>query len=285
VGQQLKARWKDAEVYPGWFDATVLATNDDGTFRIKYTDGSIWEEAASSDLVTAAEVVGNVKSVHEAISEVLAVLGEGWHEGENWNDGLMHWAEGDSFAPPLPSDTDDMFMMLSHAGALGKDDTFVDLGCGDGRLCLAAATLFDCHAVGVEIEKDFADKFRNAAAMLGLQDRVTSICGDILDFELCVSKHTVVVLYLLPDALKALRERLVVFIKSGGCVISSTWGLPGLKATEEYETGCFKLRVYRGEHQEQQEAAEGEEVFEAGVGEEDEADEEGAYEKQEGQED
>ena len=43
--------------------------------------------------------------------------------------------------------------------------------------------------------------------------------------------------------------------------------------------------MYIGEHQEQQEAAEGEEVFEAGVGEEDEADEEGAYEKQEGQED
>ena len=192
------------------------------------------------------------------------MLGEGWHEGENWNDGLMHWAEGDSFAPPLPSDAEDMAICLRSAGSLSEKDTFVDLGCGDGRLCLAAAAYFGCRAIGVEIEQEFADKSRKAAEELKLDQLVTVVCGDVLEFELCATIHSVVVLYLLPEALKALLDKLVAFIEAGGCVISSTWGLPGIEPTEEHEIGCFKVSVYRGpkaagdgEEQEQEQGEEG----------------------------
>jgi hypothetical protein len=63
VGDEVKARWKDAEVYPDiWFHATIMATNAGGTFRIKYDDESVWNAAPSSSIIDPADAVHGVRN-------------------------------------------------------------------------------------------------------------------------------------------------------------------------------------------------------------------------------
>ena len=51
-----------------------------------------------------------------------------------------------------------------------------DLGCGDGRICVAAAKL-GASAVGVEIEPELVAEFEQAVQTEKLQDRVRCVCG------------------------------------------------------------------------------------------------------------
>ena len=54
--------------------------------------------------------------------------------------------------------------------ALGADDTFFDLGCGDGRLLVAAAERCGARAVGFEFDRKWVAAARAAAAAKGLLD-------------------------------------------------------------------------------------------------------------------
>lgn len=65
--------------------------------------------------------------------------------------------------------------ILSLAQVNGEDCVY-DLGCGDGRICIAAAKL-GASAVGVEIEPDLVADFEKAVQAEQLQARVRCICG------------------------------------------------------------------------------------------------------------
>ena len=51
-----------------------------------------------------------------------------------------------------------------------------DLGCGDGRICIAAAKL-GASAVGIEIEPYLVAEFQDAVQREQLHDRVRCVCG------------------------------------------------------------------------------------------------------------
>ncbi len=59
----------------------------------------------------------------------------------------------------------------------------VDLGCGDGRVCRAAALDFGMLATGVEIDAELVEAARSALPDT-LSDRVSLVCGDLLDTPL-----------------------------------------------------------------------------------------------------
>lgn len=56
------------------------------------------------------------------------------------------------------------------------NDCVYDLGCGDGRICIAAAKL-GASAVGIEIEPDLVAEFQEAVQREQLHDRVRCVCG------------------------------------------------------------------------------------------------------------
>ncbi|NIR35472.1 MAG: methyltransferase domain-containing protein, partial [Actinobacteria bacterium] len=60
----------------------------------------------------------------------------------------------------------------------GPDDVVVDLGCGDGRLVVAAASAFGCRSVGVESSETLARKAEASAAAAGLGSLVEIVHGD-----------------------------------------------------------------------------------------------------------
>lgn len=115
-----------------------------------------------------------------------------------------------------------------------------DLGCGDGRICIAAATQFGCRARGVEIEEFLIDRFQQLIAANQLQERVSVSHGDLLKEDL--SAATVIVTYLLPEAMDALADKfkaLLAHKERGVRIICNTWGIRGLTPSARYDAGNY----------------------------------------------
>eukprot|EP00937_MAST-01D_sp_MAST-1D-sp2_P003654 g3654.t1 len=157
----------------------------------------------------------------------------GMAEDDGWALPGSVWMEGDSLAPPCGSEP----VVVRHIVALAElrdEDTLVDLGCGDGRICVAAAEASACKAIGVEVEESLVSQARSVISDKGLGDRVSVQQGDLLDFaeRLEALGATVVVVYLLPAAVDALKPALLAHIDRGGRVITQCWGLAGVEPYE-----------------------------------------------------
>lgn len=107
--------------------------------------------------------------------------------------------------------------MLKLAG-VGKADTVVDLGSGDGRIVLTAAQTFGARGRGYDLEPELVERSNAAAAKLGLQQRVRFHQQDVLKADLAGA--TVVTLYLLPEMMHQLRAKLLRELKPGTRIVS-----------------------------------------------------------------
>ena len=105
-------------------------------------------------------------------------------------------------------------------------DVFYDLGCGDGRICIEATRRFNCPSVGCEIEERLINRFRAHIKALALDDMVTVIHGDLRDINL--TRKGVISIYLLPEAIEAIRVKLVDALLRGSLIVFNTWGLKGI---------------------------------------------------------
>ena len=129
--------------------------------------------------------------------------------------------------PFVPSPRDVVDRMLTLADP-GPDELLVDLGSGDGRIVVAAARDYGCRALGVEINRELVGYSRERIQRLGLQ-RARVIEGDLFRFDF--SDADVVILYLLPSVMEALRPRLLR-LKRGARIVSHNYAVPGLEPDE-----------------------------------------------------
>jgi SAM-dependent methyltransferase len=106
--------------------------------------------------------------------------------------------------------------MLDLAGVTAGD-TVYDLGCGDGRIVVAAAKR-GARAVGVDIDPRRIRESRERARSEGVEDRVELRQGDL--FETDVSPADVVTLFLWPHVNLRLRPRLLAQLRPGARVVS-----------------------------------------------------------------
>ena len=83
----------------------------------------------------------------------------------------------DSLGPFLSTPQSLIGPLLDFAGA-GPDDRLLDIGCGDGRVVVAAAEHSGCTALGVERSADLVERARQRAAASGVADRVDIVLGD-----------------------------------------------------------------------------------------------------------
>jgi SAM-dependent methyltransferase len=124
-------------------------------------------------------------------------------------------------APYIPSPVSTVDEMLRLAG-LGQDDTVYDLGAGDGRVVIAAASKFGARGVGVEIDAELVAMARAKAARAGVADRVRFLQQDM--FKTDLREATVVALYLSPNFNLRLRPALLA-LKPGTRIVSHTSGM------------------------------------------------------------
>jgi SAM-dependent methyltransferase len=103
------------------------------------------------------------------------------------------------------------------------DDFVVDLGCGDGRLAVTAASHFGARALGVDIDPGrIAESHANAKAA-GVTGRVEFVQGNL--FEQDIGAASVVTLYLLPDVNLRLRPKLLQVLRPGTRVVSHAFDM------------------------------------------------------------
>jgi ubiquinone/menaquinone biosynthesis C-methylase UbiE len=108
---------------------------------------------------------------------------------------------------------------------VGKDDILYDLGCGDGRIVIAAAKSFKARGVGIDVVPERIRECKEMARGAGVENLVTFIQEDV--FKVDISAATVVALYLLPDSNELLRPFLERQLKPGVRVISHNYPIAG----------------------------------------------------------
>ena len=120
--------------------------------------------------------------------------------------------------------TDDKVVtaMLKLAGVT-KNDVVYDLGCGDGKIVIAAARNFGARGVGIEIDPERVRAANAAVKAAGVGDRVKIIEGNIFDSNIPIKDATVVTLFLLESLNEKLRPRLQAELKPGTRVVSNAF--------------------------------------------------------------
>jgi SAM-dependent methyltransferase len=110
-------------------------------------------------------------------------------------------------------------------GGVGPSDHVVDLGCGDGRIVVAAARDFGARATGIEIDPFRVLWARAALLCAGAHRRARVICGNMYTYD--VSGASVVVLFLSATSNFKLQERIRAQLGPGARVVSyyhPIWG-------------------------------------------------------------
>jgi cyclopropane fatty-acyl-phospholipid synthase-like methyltransferase len=116
--------------------------------------------------------------------------------------------------------------MLRLAGVTASDIVY-DLGCGDGRIPIAAALKYGARGVGIDIDPKRIEEANENAKADGVADKVRFVVGDL--FESDIHEATVVTVYLSPSLNERLMPKLKKELKPGTRVIShafdmgSTW--------------------------------------------------------------
>ncbi|MFI5802256.1 geranyl diphosphate 2-C-methyltransferase [Streptomyces sp. NPDC051561] len=72
-------------------------------------------------------------------------------------------------------------VLLDHLGAVGREDTVVDAGCGRGGSSVMAHQRFGCRAEGVTLSAKQAEFGNRRARELGIQDHVRAQVCNMLD--------------------------------------------------------------------------------------------------------
>ena len=136
--------------------------------------------------------------------------------------------------PYVPTSPEVVKAMIALA-AVRAGDVVYDLGCGDGRIVIAAVQVAGVRGVCVDIDPErIVDSRRNAAAA-GVQDRIRFVQGDL--FQVPIADATVVMMYLLPEVNLRLRPRLRTELRPGSRVVSHAFSMGSWKPDREIEVG------------------------------------------------
>jgi len=145
-----------------------------------------------------------------------------------------------NLAPYVPMPTTIVERVL-EAAVIRPGETVYDLGCGDGRILIAAAEKFKARAVGVEISAKLVKAASESVRKLGLQSRVQIIHDDALNVDL--SPADVVTIYLLTESNARLRPHFEHDLKPGSRVVSYEFEVRGWKPNR-----IEKVEAYRRSH-------------------------------------
>ena len=133
-----------------------------------------------------------------------------------------------SLAPYVNTPQEVVHRMLELAN-VRAGETVYDLGSGDGRVLIVAASRFGAKAVGVEISERLVKASIENLKRAGLEQMARVIHADLMETDL--SPADVVVMYLLRDSNDLIRPKLEKSLKAGARVVSHDYEIRGWKPT------------------------------------------------------
>lgn len=125
---------------------------------------------------------------------------------------------------PYVATADDVVERMLDLAGVGSADVVFDLGCGDGRLAIAAARR-GARAYGVDIEPWWVEQARLNAAAAGVADRVRFELRDAMDVD--TSSASVVVLYLVHWSTQRMAAELQERCAPGTRIVSNSFPFEG----------------------------------------------------------
>ena len=120
---------------------------------------------------------------------------------------------------PTPHALVERMLDLAEVGA---SDYLIDLGCGDGRIAVAAARR-GARALGVDLDPLRIREASAAARIAGVEMRASFRRQDL--FATPIFEASVVALYLLPEINLRLRPRLLTELRAGARVVSHAFAM------------------------------------------------------------
>lgn len=136
------------------------------------------------------------------------------------------------FVPTSPRIVDKMLSMAD----ITDRDFVIDLGCGDGRIVIAAAKL-GARGVGIDIDPNRIMECHMNASEQGVAERVTFLNQNLFDAD--ISRASVLTMYLLPSVNLKLRPRLLAELKPGTRIVSHDFGLGEWEPDKRAPNVCF----------------------------------------------
>ena len=121
-------------------------------------------------------------------------------------------------------------------------ETFCDLGCGEGRVLIAAAKEFSANTIGVEIDPLKVMLVRLLARINGVGDRVHIVRGNLFDFD--PSSADVLYLYLTHQAMDKLFPEILKKLKPSVRIVTYRFCLRGMtpeKVSEDKTLFLYQL--------------------------------------------
>jgi SAM-dependent methyltransferase len=125
---------------------------------------------------------------------------------------------------------------------VGSNDVVVDLGCGDGRIVVAAAKQFGARGVGYDIDPPRIVEARINAARAEVTARTRF--DQLSLFDANISEATVVTAFLLPAVLEKLRPRLLRDLAPGTRIVSHSFPIRNWKPDQKLEVEGRTLYLF-----------------------------------------
>jgi SAM-dependent methyltransferase len=148
--------------------------------------------------------------------------------------------------PYVPTTQVAVQAMLKLAGVT-SDDVVYDLGCGDGRIVIAAAKLYGARGVGIDIDPQRIREATENAKKEGVEKLVRFEENDL--FQAKIREASVVTLFLLTSVNARLRPKLRGELRPGTRVVSNTFDMGDWKPDKEFtvdtpDEGYFSRKLY-----------------------------------------
>src|ERR1700724_435583 len=136
--------------------------------------------------------------------------------------------------PYVPTTDEAVNAMLKLADVKPSDIVY-DLGCGDGRIVIAAAKEYGAHSVGIDINPQRIQEAKENAKKAGVESLVHFEENDLFDAD--IHGASVVTLFLLSSVNLKLRPKLQQELKPGTRIVSNTFDMGDWKPDKELTLG------------------------------------------------
>jgi SAM-dependent methyltransferase len=121
------------------------------------------------------------------------------------------------------STTKEAVLMMLQLADVKKTDVVYDLGCGDGRIVIAAARIYGARGVGIDIDPRRILESKKNAKKARVQGLVRFEESDL--FKTDIHEATVVTLFLLSSLNFRLRPKLLEDLEPGTRIVSNTFSM------------------------------------------------------------
>jgi cyclopropane fatty-acyl-phospholipid synthase-like methyltransferase len=150
--------------------------------------------------------------------------------------------EIDIHAPYVTTPSPVVDAMLKLAGTR-KSDVVYDLGCGDGRIVIAAAKRYGARGVGIDVDPERILEARANAKREGVESLVRFSAQNVYDMDF--REATVVAMYLLPDMHRKLSPKLQKDLRPGARIVTHTFDLGSWKPHESRNINGEQIFLWR----------------------------------------